>query len=235
MVSKEAAQGPRRDRREDILQASLHLFAEKGFHGTSMRDIARSADITEGLIYHYFESKRDLFRAIIEEHSFLPLLRTLPELAGQLDLRGLLIVLARGFFDVLGQSKELTRLLLQEVQVFPEEKEAFFGDAVERSITELAHILDARMSKSARTKVDPFMAARLFFNALLAFFVEQEILGGKHLLPADESVYVEHLVDMFVKRLGPGRPDRPASSSPGLRSVGDGHVDLREDTADDRS
>lgn len=196
----------RRDRREEILQASLHLFATKGFHGTSMRDIARSADITEGLIYHYFENKRDLFRAIIDEYSFLPLLRTLPQLAEQLDLRALLIVLARGFFDVLRQNTELTRLLLQEVQVFPEEKEAFFADAVGESIQELAQILDTRMNERARTKVDPQMAARLFFNALLAFFVEQEILGGKHMLPADESAYVEHLVDMFVKRLGPGKP-----------------------------
>jgi AcrR family transcriptional regulator len=196
----------RRDRREDILQASLHLFAEKGFHGTSMRDIARSADITEGLIYHYFENKRDLFRAIIDEHSFLPLLRTLPELAEHLDLRGLLIVLARGFFDVLRQNTELTRLLLQEVQVFPEEKEAFFSDAVGQSISELAQILDSRMSERTRAQIDPQVAARIFFNSLLAFFVEQEILGGKQALPADEHSYVEHLVDMFVKRIGNGRP-----------------------------
>ncbi|HEU4480968.1 MAG TPA: TetR/AcrR family transcriptional regulator [Actinomycetota bacterium] len=210
MSSKEAASGPRRDprrdRREDILQASLHLFAEKGFHGTSMRDIARTADLTEGLIYHYFASKRDLFRAIIEEHSFLPLLRTLPDLAEQLDLRGLLIVLARGFFDVLRQNRELTRVLLQEVQVFPEEKEAFFADAVNESINELGSILDARMDPDTRARVDPQVAARIFFNSLLAFFVEQEILGGRYLLPADENVYVEHLVDMFEKRLGPGLP-----------------------------
>ena len=199
----------RRDRREEILQASLHLFATKGFHGTSMRDIARSADITEGLIYHYFENKRDLFRAIIDEYSFLPLLRTLPQLAEQLDLRALLIVLARGFFDVLRQNTELTRLLLQEVQVFPEEKEAFFADAVGESIQELSQILDARMNDRARAKVDPDISARLFFNSLLAFFVEQEILGGKHLLPVDERSYIEHLVDMFVKRLGPGQP-KPA-------------------------
>jgi AcrR family transcriptional regulator len=199
---------PRRDRREDILRTSLHLFAERGFHGTSMRDIAREADITEGLIYHYFASKRDLFRAIIEEYSFLPLLRTLPELAEHLDLRGLLIVLARGFFDVLRQNTNLIRLLLQEVQVFPEEKEAFFADAVGESISELGRILDARMSERARSGVDPLVASRLFFNALLAFFVEQEILGGKHLLPADEQTYIEHLVDMFVKRLGSGRARR---------------------------
>lgn len=205
-MTKEAPGAQRRDRREDILTASLHLFAEKGFHGTSMRDIARAAGITEGLIYHYFASKRDLFRAIIEEYSFLPLLRTLPDLAEHLDLKALLVVLARGFFDVLRQNTELTRLLLQEVQVFPEEKEAFFADAVGESISELAHILDARMNERARSQVDAQVAARLFFNALLAFFVEQEILGGKHMLPADESSYVEHLADMFVKRLGPGRP-----------------------------
>jgi AcrR family transcriptional regulator len=198
----------RRDRREDILKASLNLFAEKGFHGTSMRDIARAAGIAEGLIYHYFASKRDLFRAIIEEYSFLPLLRTLPELAEQLDLRALLIVFARGFFDVLRQNTQLTRLLLQEVQVFPEEKEVFFADAVAQSITELAGILDARMGDRVRGHVDPQVAARLFFNALLAFFVEQEILGGKHMLPADEQSYVEHLVDMFVRRLGAGSPRR---------------------------
>lgn len=193
--------GVRRDRRDDILQASLHLFAERGFHGTSIRDIAREADLTEGLIYHYFSSKRDLFRAIIEEYSFLPLLRTLPDLAQQLDLRGLLIVLARGFFDVLKQNTEVTRVLLQEVQVFPEEKEAFFADAVNESITALADILEDRMSEETRAEVDPRVSARIFFNSLLAFFVEQEILGGKHMLPADESNYVEHLVDMFVQRL----------------------------------
>ncbi len=205
---KRSASSPRRDRREDILQASLHLFATKGFHGTSMRDIARTANITEGLIYHYFVDKRDLFRAIIDEYSFVPLLRTLPEIAGQLDLRGLLIVLARGFFDVLRQNTELTRLLLQEVQVFPEEKEAFFSDAVGQSIEMLAEILDDRMSERARGHVDPQVAARLFFNSLLAFFVEQEILGGKHIYPGDEQAYVEHLVDMLVKRIGAtrGRP-----------------------------
>jgi AcrR family transcriptional regulator len=203
MTGRDSSQQPRRDRREDILQASLHLFADKGFHGTSMRDIARQANITEGLIYHYFASKRDLFRAIIDEYSFLPLLRTLPDLAEQLDLRGLLIVLARGFFDVLRQNAQLTRVLLQEIQVFPEEKEAFFADAVGQSIAELGEILDGRMSARARGQVDPQVAARLFFNALLAFFVEQELLGGKHLLPANEHVYIEHLVDMFVKRLGP--------------------------------
>ncbi|MGH2756378.1 MAG: TetR/AcrR family transcriptional regulator [Actinomycetota bacterium] len=205
MSRREPVASPKRDRREDILLASLRLFAEKGFHGTSMRDIARAADITEGLIYHYFASKRDLFTAIIEEHSFLPLLRSLPDLGEWLDTRELLLVLARGFFDVLHRNEDLTRLLLQEVQVFPEEKEAFFADAVKESIGALATILRDRMSERARQQIDPEVIARIFFNSLLAFFVEQEILGGKHIFPGDEQAYVEHLVDMLVKRLGAQR------------------------------
>ena len=170
-----------------------------------MRDIAKAAGITEGLIYHYFASKRG---SVHRDHRgvLLPPSATNPSRTrGQLDLRGLLLVLARGFFDVLRQNTQLTRLLLQEVQVFPEEKEAFFADAVGESISELAQILEGRMSERVRTQVDPQVASRLFFNALLAFFVEQEILGGKHLLPADEKVYIEHLVEMFVKRLGSGK------------------------------
>jgi hypothetical protein len=60
------------------------------------------------------------------------------------------------------------------------------------------------MTEKAESPVDPQVAARIFFNALLAFFVEQEILGGKHLLPADENEYIEHLVEMMEFRLGPG-------------------------------
>jgi hypothetical protein len=70
----------------------------------------------------------------------------------------------------------------------------------------MQRILDERMSDRARLQVDPQIAARVFFNALLAFFVEQDILGGKHMLPADEQSYVEHLVDMMVKRLGNSKP-----------------------------
>jgi AcrR family transcriptional regulator len=191
--------------RERILAVAEELYAEHGFHGTSMRDIAREAHIAEGLIYHYFAGKRDLFRAIIEEYSFLPVLRTLPELAEHLDLRALLIVLARAFFDVLGRNPELVRVLLQEIQVFPEEKEAFFSDAVSKSIKELSQILSTRIPAEREGEIDPEIAARIFFNALLAFFVEQEILGGKHMLPADESAYVELLVDMVVSRVGPDK------------------------------
>jgi AcrR family transcriptional regulator len=52
------------DRRESILDAALACFVERGFHGTSVPDIAAKADIAAGTIYHYFDSKEALVNAV---------------------------------------------------------------------------------------------------------------------------------------------------------------------------
>src|SRR5260221_7083408 len=57
------------DRREQIIDAAMRVFAEKGFGKATNKDIAREADITPGLIYYYFESKEALLKAIIETRS----------------------------------------------------------------------------------------------------------------------------------------------------------------------
>jgi len=49
------------ERKRSIINAARPLFAEKGFHGTSIREIARAADVSEALIYKYFPSKEALY------------------------------------------------------------------------------------------------------------------------------------------------------------------------------
>ena len=60
------------------MDAALRVFAQKGFARASNKDVAREAGITPGLIYHYFESKDALLRAIIEARSPVRLVRSLP-------------------------------------------------------------------------------------------------------------------------------------------------------------
>ncbi|MBE9508961.1 MAG: helix-turn-helix transcriptional regulator, partial [Chloroflexi bacterium] len=52
-------------RRAQILNAAATVFAEKGFHRATTREIARVADVSEGTIYNYFDSKEDLLVGII--------------------------------------------------------------------------------------------------------------------------------------------------------------------------
>jgi len=66
------------DRRDQILDAAITAFSQKGFRRTTNNDIAREAGITAGLIYHYFENKDELLQAIVETRSPLRLMRSLP-------------------------------------------------------------------------------------------------------------------------------------------------------------
>lgn len=57
---------PAAERKEQLLDAALNVFAEKGFHETSMNDVADAAGVTKPVVYQHFDSKRALFLAIID-------------------------------------------------------------------------------------------------------------------------------------------------------------------------
>ena len=56
------------EKREAILDAALTLFADRGFHGTSVPDIAQLAAVGAGTIYRYFEGKEALVNALYQHH-----------------------------------------------------------------------------------------------------------------------------------------------------------------------
>ena len=54
-------------RREQILDVSVQVFARNGFHSTSMNDVAEAAGVTKPVLYQHFNSKQDLYLALLEE------------------------------------------------------------------------------------------------------------------------------------------------------------------------
>jgi AcrR family transcriptional regulator len=58
---------PAAARRQQLLDVALRLFGERGFHHTSMNDIAEAAGVTKPVLYQHFGSKRDLFREVLRE------------------------------------------------------------------------------------------------------------------------------------------------------------------------
>ncbi len=54
-------------RREQLLQVALEVFARAGYHGTSMNDVADAAGVTKPVLYQHFESKRELYQALLDE------------------------------------------------------------------------------------------------------------------------------------------------------------------------
>ncbi|OKH36121.1 TetR family transcriptional regulator [Calothrix sp. HK-06] len=56
----------RRATTEQILKATMDMFIEKGYHSTSIDDVAKRAEISKGLLYHYFKGKEDLLAALVK-------------------------------------------------------------------------------------------------------------------------------------------------------------------------
>ena len=77
-------QSIREKTRAQILNTALELFAEKGFKGTTISDIAKAAGISKGLAYNYFNSKQDLMNAvlnllIIEMEQLFAVIKDIPD------------------------------------------------------------------------------------------------------------------------------------------------------------
>lgn len=60
--------GPGAEKRKRILDAAIRVFADHGYHGARVGDIAGDAGVAHGLLYHYFASKEDVLRTIFTEN-----------------------------------------------------------------------------------------------------------------------------------------------------------------------
>jgi AcrR family transcriptional regulator len=100
------------DTRDRIEKAAIRLFVEQGVTETSVRDIARAVDISEGALYRHFVSKDDLVWAVFERHyvEFAGRLNALAK--AETTARGKLAAMIRGFCHAHDENPMLFRFLL---------------------------------------------------------------------------------------------------------------------------
>ncbi len=104
------------ERREQILEAALRIFSEKGYAGASIRDIAREVGVTEGLLYHYFESKEQLMHSCWKERSWHAHLERILAGADGVPLADVLRDMVRDFLETLRTNGPTVRMCVAEMQ-----------------------------------------------------------------------------------------------------------------------
>jgi AcrR family transcriptional regulator len=120
MNTKKAKQPSPRDQkaleqREKLLETALTLFAERGFEGTTIKELSERAGVSMGLMYHYFKNKESLLEAIVSKHSFIPRLRqAVNKDNDHLPAGERFSKLIFDFYVLLGEEKELMQIFLQE-------------------------------------------------------------------------------------------------------------------------
>lgn len=114
-------------RKNQILDAAAAVFAEKGFHPTTTKDIAKRAGIAEGTIYNYFESKTALLLGIFERMRASVIHENMPPLPDDLDLRTFIQAVMIPPLAALQQDNfALFRIVVSEMLVNEEMQRLFY-------------------------------------------------------------------------------------------------------------
>jgi TetR/AcrR family fatty acid metabolism transcriptional regulator len=170
------------DRRRELLDAAVRVFARKGFRAARVGDIAEEAGVAHGLLYHYFRSKDEVLETIFRET--WQLLQTDVEriAAAEVPLREQLRRFARIFLGSWLMTPDLIGVLVREVARTPAVGERV--DEIRGVFLGLGRMIEAGKERGeVRADCDVGFATFAVYGAL------EEILTGWVLgqLPADEE------------------------------------------------
>jgi AcrR family transcriptional regulator len=157
-------------RPQEILEAALAIFAEKGFAAARMEEIATRARVSKGTIYLYFESKEAVFKALVHE-MLASRLADFADLAR--DHKGAIAPLLANILRTLGQfvaTSELVvlpKIVISEAGNFPDLARIYKKEVVERGLALFGGLLQAGMERGEFRPLPLPHAIRLCIAPLL--------------------------------------------------------------------
>ncbi|HYL12111.1 MAG TPA: TetR/AcrR family transcriptional regulator [Terriglobales bacterium] len=201
-------------RREQILTVATRLFARQGFQGTTTKQIAEHAGVTEALIFRHFPSKESLYWAVIQAkiRGASPRDRMRERLnAGGTDAE-VLAGLAAEILERRSKDQTLSRLLLYSALENHRLSHRFFRNHISGYYDVLAEYIRRRVGEGAFRAVDPLLAARGFLGMVIYHSWVQELFGGKRFQKFSVQQVSKTLVDIWLQGML-----QPSKATAGVR------------------
>ena len=172
-------------KRRQILKAATVVFAERGYEGCRVGDIAREAGIAYGLIYHYFENKEDILNSVFQG-AWTVTTKVIEGIAGgEGSLREKLSSIAGFLLEAWKLEPATVEVVMVEVLRSPKFREEGQLEAYQRVFALIEGILESHRSE-LREDAQPRVAAVLFCGSLeilLTGFVARDFLRAEGLEP----------------------------------------------------
>jgi len=187
--------------KDRILESAMRLFAEKGFSGTTTKEIAERAGVNEALIFRYFSTKRELYGAIIEKKiDEEPGIETPLEAYKETkDDWYIFRSIAMRMFDKCGKDPDFIRLLHYSALEGHELSDMFFDTYVEYINMLLSEYIKDRISDGAFKRINPLVAARAFIGMVINYIIVQELFREKRKRKIKQEDVVESFVTIFLE------------------------------------
>lgn len=195
------------DRREQILDAAMHVFAEKGFARATNKDIAHRAGITPGLIYHYFESKEALLMTIVESRSPLKIEGTISPDILALPAQTLFRVIVMRVLNIVETEDFIAfvRMLIPEILNSETGLHKQLAPVImPRILGFLSRCIEAKIASGEFRPIEDgnvSFYAQSLFGSLVTFVLRRQVLHDTAALAYTQEQVADIVVDMFLHGL----------------------------------
>ena len=199
------AKAPPIDKRRNILDAAVRVFARQGFHATRVSDIADEAGVAYGLVYHYFKSKDEVLNELFIERWSL-LLAAIEETDGDESRspREKLAVVASFIVDSYRHDPELMKVIIVEVTRAANSFGQTHLTEIRRAYESIAKIVaDGQEAGEFRGDIAAIFASMAFYGAI------EQLLSGWifDVVPSSDAGF-EEAKDLLVTTICDGLQPR---------------------------
>ena len=187
-MSKPRFKRRKEQRPAEITTAAMELFAEKGYDATRVDDVAQRAGISKGLLYLYFKTKEELFKAVIRSF-VIPRVDALSENIASTELsaadflRGPFLEFARSIPK--SPVRILVRLMVSEGPKHPDLTAYYLENVVSKGLDALNRIIQRGVARGEfrRTALDEF--PQLLVTPVLFSVLWSTVFGAQQALDTD--------------------------------------------------
>ncbi len=188
-------------RRNQILDAATTVFAEKGFHRATIKDIARAAGIADGTIYTYFSSKTEVLLGILNRLNESTEREMQFALGSEQDVRAFFKAYVRQRISLIWPNAEVFRAVLPEMLVNAELRDLYYQQVLVPTFRVAEHYFLAQMEEGQLRNVDVPLAVRAIAGTVFGLLMTQ--LLGDELIAARWEELPEVLTTLMFDGLKP--------------------------------
>lgn len=189
----------REDKRRRIIDAAVEVFAEKGFFGARVSEIATVAGVADGTIYLYFKSKDDILISLFEEKMAEILTRFVAMLAALDDPEQKMRSYIVEHLKLVAEQPKLMQVLTVELRQSARFMKEYSPQAFAKYLALVGGILEEGQKKGVfRKNLDPAVFRRALFGAIDEISLEW-VLRGKD-APTPNPVFVGEQISDFILR-----------------------------------
>lgn len=193
-------------RPQEILEAALDVFAEKGFNAARVEDIAERAGVSKGTAYLYFESKEDIFRALMRE-GIASRIAPLKEVVARHDGASgdLIRIMLTTFAGLVINSKlaAVPKIIIAESGNFPQLAEFYRREVIDVGLGIMTSIVERGVARGEFRALPSDHVARLCIAPMLLALMWKVCFSQFDETPFDIDAFVQTHLDVLLTGLSP--------------------------------